>query len=104
MAEGGAEEFLPDDDAAVQAFIGRAAAADERFAQLDADFVHVLEDLIDGLIHQRVINVTDLPHDAQKKLQSRKGHRRPGALSDLKLLGEETAAGGALASDFRLFS
>lgn len=102
-AEPGAAEFLPDDDAQVQAFVGRPAAGREGFEQLDADFIRVLEDLIDVLIQRRVINVTDLPQDAQKKLRSRKGYRSPGDLAELNLLGETAAEGGTMAPDFRLF-
>lgn len=86
QAEGQAQEWLDDDDAFVQAFVGRNPASG--FQQLDADFIRVLEDLIDTLIRRQVINVTDLPSAAQHKLYSRKGHRVPTALSELNLLGE----------------
>ena len=85
-AEAGAHEWLDDDDAAVQAFVGRTQS--DGFEQLDADFIRVLEDLIDALIRRQVINITDLPGAAQQKLFSRKGHRVPTALSELNLLGE----------------
>ena len=45
------------------------------------------------MVKGRVIKVTDLPADAQKKLFSRKGHRQPSALSDLNLLGDQPAGG-----------
>lgn len=86
---GAADEFLDEDDAQVQAFVGNDAASDG-FARLDAGFIRVLEDLIDVLVRQRVINVTDLPPEAQRKLYSRKDHRRPTALSALNLLGDGT--------------
>jgi hypothetical protein len=45
------------------------------FTQADADFVRVLEDLIDTLIQKNVLHHTDLPPEAQRKLVSRKGMR-----------------------------
>jgi hypothetical protein len=45
------------------------------FDAADADFVRVLEDLIDALILKNVIHQTDLPAPAQKKLMARKGLR-----------------------------
>ena len=55
------------------------------FTQADADFVRVLEDLIDTLIQKNVIHHTDLPPEAQRKLLSRKGlrSRLKGALNIL---------------------
>lgn len=84
LAEGGATEFLPDEDPAVRAFVG----VDAGFGQMDADFIRVLEDLIDALIQRKVINLTDLPEDARRKLYSRKGHRHASPLSALGLLGD----------------
>ena len=74
--EGGAE-FLPDDHPDVRAFLGAGAAAQRRrrFASLDADFIRVIEDVIDTLISKNVINITDLPIEAQTKLFGRKGYR-----------------------------
>lgn len=58
------------------------------FDAADADFVRVIEDLIDTLIMKNVIRHTDLPAAAQKKLILRKGlrNRLKGALN---LLGED---------------
>jgi len=84
-----ADEYLADDDAQVQAFVGNHSDS-AGFARLDAGFIRVLEDLIDVLVRQRVINVTDLPPEAQRKLNSRKDHRQPTALSALNLLGDGT--------------
>src|SRR5687768_1713304 len=73
-----ADEFLADDHPDVRAFLGQAGGGDdaqERFARLDADFVRVLEDVIDTLINRNVINITDLPAEAQAKLFSRKSFR-----------------------------
>lgn len=53
------------------------------FVTVDADFVRVIEDLIDTLIMKNVIRHTDLPAAAQKKLMLRKGlrNRVQGALN-----------------------
>lgn len=55
------------------------------FNESDADFVRVLEDLIDTLITKNVIRHTDLPPAAQRKLMLRKGlrNRIAGALDFL---------------------
>ena len=81
-------EFLPDEHPEVQGFLGRASDAFER---LDADFVRVLEDVIDALIARHVITVTDLPPEAQTKLFSRKSHREHLAGQALRLFGDDSA-------------
>ena len=87
--EGGAE-FLPDDHPDVRAFLGAAApTADEKFATLDADFIRVIEDVIDTLISKNVINITDLPVEAQTKLFGRKGYRERASKDALKLFGDD---------------
>ena len=101
QSEGLAQEWLDDDDASVQAFVGRQPASG--FQQLDVDFIRVLEDLIDVLIRRQVINVTDLPSAAQHKLYSRKGHRVPTALSELNLLGEAPEAESSALQAYRQF-
>ena len=93
QAEGGATEWLADDDAQVLAFLGRQQA--DGFQQLDADFIRVLEDLIDVLIDKHLINMTDLPAAARDKLAARRDHRRPTPLADLNLLGDAPDAEGA---------
>ena len=87
--EGGAE-FLPDDHPDVRAFLGASAPppASEGFASLDADFIRVIEDVIDTLISKNVINVTDLPVEAQTKLFGRKGYRERATKDALKLFGD----------------
>ena len=88
--EGGAEEFLPDDHAEVQAFVGRqAGTSPQEFARLDADFVRVLEDVIDTLVSRNLINITDLPPEAQAKLFSRKGYRERASRNALQLFGDD---------------
>ena len=90
--EGGAE-FLPDDHPDVRAFLGvaPAAASVEGFASLDADFIRVIEDVIDTLISKNVINITDLPIEAQTKLFGRKGYRERATKDALRLFGEDDA-------------
>lgn len=55
------------------------------FDRLDADFIRVLEDVIDALTSRNVINITDLPDSAQTKLFARKSfrERRPKNALDL---------------------
>ncbi|WP_144633323.1 hypothetical protein [Bordetella genomosp. 13] len=52
------------------------ANKEEGFSQLDADFVRVLEDLIDSLIANGTLRLTDLPPSAQVKLTQRKQQRK----------------------------
>lgn len=55
------------------------------FDRLDADFIRVLEDVIDALTSRNVINITDLPDMAQSKLFNRRSfrERRPKSALDL---------------------
>ena len=48
---------------------------DNGFSQLDAEFVRVLEDLIDAMISNGTLRLTDLPVQAQRKLTERKQQR-----------------------------
>jgi hypothetical protein len=50
-------------------------ATEPNFGSADAEFVRVLEDLIDTLITNNVIRHTDLPAAAQHKLVLRRGLR-----------------------------
>ena len=67
--------------AEVTEFLNRSPSAG--FNESDADFVRVLEDLIDTLIIKNVIRHTDLPVAAQQKISKRKGlrNRMQGALN-----------------------
>jgi hypothetical protein len=88
----GGQEFLPDDHPDVRAFLGAGAPAPgEGFASLDADFIRVIEDVIDTLISKNVINITDLPLEAQTKLFGRKGYRERAGKDALKLFGDDEA-------------
>ena len=87
--DGGAE-YLPDDHPDVRAFLGGAAPAQGAgFASLDADFIRVIEDVIDTLISKNVINITDLPVEAQTKLFGRKGYRERVGKDALRLFGDD---------------
>jgi hypothetical protein len=67
-------ELLADDHPDIVQFIG-AHSAETGLNKADADFVRVLEDLIDTLMVKNVIRHTDLPEAAQRKLMLRKGLR-----------------------------
>ena len=58
------------------------------FNGLDTDFIRVLEDLIDTLIEQGVLRLTDLPAEAQRKLLARKGLRNR-LRNSLDLIGQD---------------
>lgn len=89
-------EFLPDHHAEVQAFIGNAQAARDDFTRLDADFVRVLEDVIDTLIVKNVINITELPEQAQAKLFARKSFRERVSKNSLRLFEQPTDFGDVI--------
>ncbi len=91
VAEDGATEWLDDGDPQVLAFVAPPGG----FQRLDADFIRVLEDLIDVLIDKHVINMTDLPEAARDKLAARRDHRRPSPLAGLNLLGDAPDDHGA---------
>lgn len=80
----GVGEWLHADDPGVRRFLGLApgsglAATGGRdgpdFGGLDAEFVRVIEDVIDSLTERHIINITDLPETAQAKLFARKSFR-----------------------------
>ncbi len=83
-------EFIAADHPDVTAFLGGAGGAD--FGRLDADFVRVLEDVIDTLIVKNVINITDLPEQAQAKLFARKSFRERVTLHSLRLFDDSGAS------------
>ena len=89
----GPAEFLDDDHPDVQAFVGNGAGTgSEGFGRLDADFVRVIEDVIDTLIVKNILNITDLPEQAQAKLFARKSFRERVSKSSLRLF-ESTGFG-----------
>ena len=82
----GVGELLAADHPQVRAFLGLdAQAAPGDFERLDADFVRVLEDVIDALTSRNLINITDLPETAQAKLLERKSFRDRRATHALQL-------------------
>jgi len=83
LQDPGVGEHLPADHPQVQAFLDIESRSD--FSRLDFDFVRVLEDLIDALTSKNVINITDLPDDAQAKLFARKSFRDRRAKNALQL-------------------
>src|SRR3989344_4819972 len=66
-------ELLPSNHPDVQAFLGQQGG--RSFAEMDANLVRVLEDLIDALLRRNVLRITDLPLEAQVKLFERKQFR-----------------------------
>ncbi|HSB23145.1 MAG TPA: hypothetical protein VLE94_08550 [Burkholderiaceae bacterium] len=98
-AEAGTLEFLPEDHPEVRAFVGGGtppAGNSEGFARLDADFVRVLEDVIDTLVAKNLINITDLPPEAQAKLFSRKSFRERSMQHSLRLFGDTVGFGNVI--------
>ena len=72
---------------------GASSAPDEaNFVRLDADFVRVIEDVIDTLIARNLINITDLPDQAQAKLFARKSFRERAVRNALRLFDDGGAA------------
>lgn len=80
-----ATEFLDDQHPDVRAFLGAPPPNPAEFSRLDADFVRVIEDVIDTLIVKNIINITDLPAEAQAKLFARKSFRERVSKSSLRL-------------------
>ena len=55
--------------------------------------MRVLEDLIDALITRHVLNITDLPAEAQVKLFARKSFRERSSRNALRLFGDDPQSG-----------
>jgi len=90
-------ELLSDDHPEVQAFVGNTdPGAREGFSRLDADFVRVIEDVIDTLIVRNILNITDLPEQAQAKLFARKSFRERVSKSSLRLFEQPTDFGDVI--------
>jgi len=95
-SEQAGSEFLPDEHPDVQAFVGNSDPARDDFSRLDADFVRVIEDVIDTLIVKNIINITELPEQAQAKLFARKSFRERVSKSSLRLFGQPTDFGDVI--------
>lgn len=81
-------ELLPSSHIEVLAFLGLGSDA-AAFGMLDVDFVRVTEDLIHTLIQKGVLQFTDLPPEARRKLQDRESFRNRSFDGALDLLGRE---------------
>ncbi|GAB3242549.1 hypothetical protein [Chitinimonas naiadis] len=79
------DEPADPDSPEVRRFLAQPEPA---FDHLDAEFVRVIEDVIDTLIKNNVIKLTDLPAPAQRKLMARKGMRNK-LQEALNLLGDD---------------
>ena len=98
-AEAGTSEYLPDEHSDVRAFLSggsTSSGGSDGFARLDADFVRVLEDVIDTLVAKNLINITDLPPEAQAKLFSRKSFRERSTQHSLRLFGDTVGFGNVI--------
>ena len=84
-ADAACHEYIAEGDRELLAFVGADTAAGQ-FDQLDAGFVRVLEDVIDTLVIKNILNITDLPDQAQAKLFARKSFRERASKSALQLL------------------
>lgn len=94
-------ELLPSNHPDVQAFLGQQGG--RSFAEMDANLVRVLEDLIDALLRRNVLRITDLPLEAQVKLFERKHFRENMQGSALNLFADQAPVLGAdtgLGDDF----
>lgn len=72
------DDWTPVDleDEAVHAFLQRNPTMGGKVMQAaDADFIRVIEDLIDLLIDKQVIQFTELPNPVQNKLLNRRRYR-----------------------------
>lgn len=86
-AEADAQERLPASHEEVLRFLADGGEATV-FSALDADFVRVTEDLIYVLMEKGVLQFTDLPADAQRKLRERESFRGRRLKDALDLIGD----------------
>ncbi|WP_291551609.1 hypothetical protein [Comamonas sp. SCN 65-56] len=63
-------------------------APKERLSALDADFIRVLEDLVDALLANGTLRLTDLPPEAVAKLDQRR-RARARLRDSLDLIGDD---------------
>ena len=88
-----ANEYADPNSDEVRQFLGSTEHASGQFTALDANFVRVVEDMIDTLVAKNIINITDLPPQAQAKIMARKSFRERVSQSPLQVL--EKHQGGA---------
>jgi hypothetical protein len=67
-------EALDDGHPDILAFLADTNPAPQ-FSAIDADFIRVIEDVVDTLIAKNVIRLTDLPVAAQQKMVRRQNQR-----------------------------
>lgn len=100
--EAGLEE-VADDSQELREFLeitGLDTEANKEFLDSDLSLARVLEDLIDVLIENKVMQFTDLPLAAQKKLLSRRGLRKEFTyVEDLFAADEEGYENAAIGSE-----
>lgn len=65
-----------EDDSPQTALLSTLASEQGELSALDASFIRVLEDLIDALLANGTLRLTDLPPQVLEKLQQRKGARQ----------------------------
>lgn len=81
-------EKIDDEDAQLKVFIESIRQKEKPdFVQSDLEMSRVLEDVIDLLIDRQIIRFTDLPPEAQRKLNDR--HHLRTRHSNLRLLDED---------------
>jgi hypothetical protein len=90
--ENGLEEVAADDPG-LTGFLKEIHEDGGDWVESDLALARVLEDLIDVLINRGVIQFTDLPADAQRKLLDRTGFRREFAYVE-SLFGSEGGEDG----------
>lgn len=73
-----AQEYLDVDDTELRRYLeeGESEEAREALTASDREMARVVEDLIDVLIAKNVLNFTDFPAEAQKKMLLRRSLRR----------------------------
>lgn len=86
----GASEFLETQHPDVYGFFrgSRAGPESETFRRLDAEFVRVIEDVVDALFLRKILNIGDIPERAQAKLLERKSFRENLRSGALQLFGD----------------
>ena len=80
------DEFVEAESAELQQFL-KSQISSSSLEESDADFIRVLDDLINLLTEKRLIQFTDLPMAAQKKLLARESLRQ--SVKKLNLLSDD---------------
>lgn len=71
------------EDKAYMSFLERSLAEGDSFRESDIHLARVLEDLISLLVDRNIIRFTDLPEQAQKRLNQRQSMRSKSHLSGI---------------------